>query len=257
EPYLKRRWLIRDTDVSIAEGRALLRNPNTTTGAIMLKGCYDNRTVGGEGRTPKVYLSWPWAMEAQIMIGQLPSRQTPFCGRIGLTLCNPKGMQAPVEIGRAGGFGADWVYYHIDKKRDDDWIQDAALNRASSLLMRIEGVGEDRRSVRCGIKIRKSDEWHWCGVHQLEQEVRWAESIGLFNARTAGVKNLETTGETVTVAFDYARFEGTCFTFEPPSPPGFIRQELERPGTGEVKGTRYEARVPDTLDLAERCALAV
>ena len=211
-PYLRRRWFIHDTQASVAEGRVLLKNANTTTGAILLKGCYDNRTAGGEGGKPKVYLSWPWAMEAQIIIAQLPHPETPFCGRIGLTLSNAQGMQAPVEIGRAGGFGANWVYYRVDKKRDDDWIQDIAVNRASNLLMRIEGVGEDRRSVRCGIKLREQDDWHWSPAHQLDQESRWAEGVGLFNARTAGLKSLETTGDAVTIAFDYVRFAGKCFT---------------------------------------------
>src|SRR5438477_565598 len=62
EPYLKRRWFIHDTEASVGAGQVLLTNPNVTTGAIMLKGCYDNRTASGEGGKPKVYLTWPWAM---------------------------------------------------------------------------------------------------------------------------------------------------------------------------------------------------
>jgi hypothetical protein len=87
--------------------------------------------------------------------------------------------------------------------------------------MRIEGVGEDRRSVRCGIKLREQDNWHWSPAYQLDQESRWAEGVGLFNARTAGLKSLETTGDAVTIAFDYVRFAGKCFTFERPRAPGF------------------------------------
>jgi len=38
---------------------------------------------------------------------------------------------------------------------------------------------------------------------------------------------------------------------------GFIRGQVDSPGTGKVKGQTYSARVPDTLDLAQRCSLAL
>jgi hypothetical protein len=257
EPYLKRRWYIRDTDVEVSGGRVSLTNPNSTNGSITLKGCFDNRTASGEGGRPKLYLSWPWAMETEMLVSALLTSETPFCGGMRVTLCNPGGMQATVEIGRAGGFGANWAFYRIDHNREDAWTTEPSINEATRLFMRIEGLGDDRRSVRCGIKAREHHEWHWSTTLQLPEEVRWAENAGLFNSRTAGIKNLESTGEPVTISFEYTRFEGDCFSFEKPGPVGFIRSQVDSPGTGEVRGETYAARVPDTLDLAQRCALAL
>ena len=39
-PYLKRRWLIRDTQVGVGDGRVILSNRNGTTGSILLKGLF-------------------------------------------------------------------------------------------------------------------------------------------------------------------------------------------------------------------------
>jgi hypothetical protein len=132
--YLRRRWLIRNTAVTVHDGCVRLANENGSTGAILLKGCYDNRSASGQGGKPKIYLRWPWMVETRLRIPSLPTPTIPFCAKLGLNLCNDQTYQAPVEIMRCGGFGANWVEYRIEKKTGNYGPTQREVNTALELV---------------------------------------------------------------------------------------------------------------------------
>ncbi len=271
--YLKRRWFIHDTAVKIDSGRALLTNSNGVTGSISLKGPFQPR---------KVYLKWPWAVETCVDLPlKQAGRKIPYCGALGATFCNEKGLKAEARVGRVGGFGADWAFYRMPGMGEDDWAkkhyfpesqmpsitapgkQQAdwvgdKIDRADRVWLRIEGVGDDQRSIRMGIRAAETDPWTWSPTAQLAAPVQWAEDLGLYNGSVQGMHNLEVTGDDVTVGFEYATFAGAPFRFDPPGPPNYVRPDVSplKPGN-ETHGKRWTEQVPDTLDLAEVCKLAL
>src|SRR6202022_3370325 len=129
EPYLKRRWYIRDTDAEVSGGRVSLTNPNSTNGSISLKGCFDNRTASGEGGRPKVYLSWPWAMETEMLVSVLPTSETPFCEARCTRFTSAPLTEATRRSGRtsSGSFPRDSFAGEL-------WLINAAFCRESAGL---------------------------------------------------------------------------------------------------------------------------
>jgi hypothetical protein len=162
-----------------------------------------------------------------------------------------------VELGRCGSFGSDWAYYFLPGNHENRWLEDESINRARKVHLRIEGTGDDRQSIRLGIKKRPEDAWTWSPVHQLDQPVEWGEIMGLFNYRVDGHHGHEVTGDKVTIEFENARFGSSAFDFEKRGPVNYVRPEVSSVKNVSSKGERWKTMIPDTLDLAARCELAL
>ena len=267
---LRPRWFVHNTDIALSGGRVSLTNRNGEDGFIALKGLY-------KVNEPRIFLQWPWAVETRMITEARESAA--FNGGISMTVRNDGGWSGLLDIGQIAAFGGSSVYYSVEGKRvglNASWAGNA-LDRADSLSLRVEGVGEDQRTVRLGVKAAPTDPWIWSPEIKLSQPVTYAQPISLRNGR---LFNVEPTGDRVTVSFEYARFEGTSFQ------PGILHasesefleklsktqhEELRKAGLSidyvrphvpevrqpEFNGSRYEAHIPDTLDLAERAALSL
>ncbi len=245
---VKRRWYVRGTDPSVSNGRLLLSNRNSDTGTVALKGCYDVR---------RIYLKGPWAIEAEMLLPVAPEDRIPHRGAIGITVCNSRGMKVEIQAGVCGGFGARWPYYRFAGKSEDDWITDRSLVDVRAAWLRIESSGEDGASVRCAVRFSENEAWTYSRELVLEGPSEWAEQVALLNAATSGAKNMEASGTRVTIAFERVRLEGDSFRFSAPGSIDYIRPNVPPLMLSAEPGRVAAVEVVDTLDLAERCRLAL
>jgi hypothetical protein len=267
---LRPRWSIKDTEVRLSDGKVYLTNRNDGDGLLVLKGLY-------KVSAPRIFLQWPWAMETRMITPA--STDAAFNAGIFISVSDGHGWSAQLALGRTGAFGSSCVYYSADGKSSGVYSKWAgnALDDANDLLLRIEGLGDDQRTVRMGVKRAAADAWIWSPEIQLSHAVRYAQPMALRNGR---VFQVGPDGDRVTVAFDYARFEGTAFQpgIIDAADSGFLANltekqqndmrkaglsvDYQRPNPPPVQapepaGERYHARVPDTLDLAARTALSL
>jgi hypothetical protein len=267
---LRPRWAIRNSDVSVSGGMVHLKNRNDTDGMLELKGIY-------KVSEPRIFLKWPWAMETR-MIAPVTTDAAYNVGVI-IGVSDDHGWKANIELGRTGAFGSTSVFYNSEGHAAgvySKW-EGNALDKENDLLLRVEGVGTDQRTVRMGVKRALGGEWIWSPAIALSHSVAWAQPMALRNGR---VFQVGPNGDIVNVSFDYVRFEGDAFQ------PGIYnakdsqylddltesqRSEMKRAGLSVdyqrptvppvlwslPTGQRYHARVPDTLDLAARTALSL
>jgi hypothetical protein len=267
---LRPRWTIRNTNVSFSGGLVRLTNRNDTDGMLQLKGLY-------KVSEPRIFLRWPWAMETRMVAPA--TTDAAYNAGILISVSDDHGWKANLEVGRMGAFGSTSVYYNLEGKSAGVYSKWAgnALDNENDLLLRAESVSSDQRTVRIGVKRAAGGEWMWSPAMALSHEVAWAQPMALRNGR---ISQVEPNGDIVTVAFDYARFEGDSFQ------PGIYdaidsaylgnltdsqREQMKKAGLSVdyqraavppvewslPAGERYRARVPDTLDFAARTALSL
>jgi hypothetical protein len=196
--------------------RITLTGPNNTLGRIFLpnfQGC-------NSGLFP---LRWPWAFETHMRVPNVDPNLIPFKGAIGLQVYYADKQSLFLELGRLAGPGKN-VIYAIGSTYAENVTGIPALEQATNLYLRIEGVGTDQRTIRLGARLNAADSWHWCSTNILPQAVVAADTFQLLkhDASHGGVFSPQ--GDPVTFAFDYARFWGVTFTTLQPAwwaPPTF------------------------------------
>jgi hypothetical protein len=264
---LRPRWQVINTEASVSGGKVWLTNRNDADGLLALKGLY-------RVDVPRVFLFWPWSVETRVSFP--PPGGAAYDAGILIKVGNRSGWSADIEAGRFSAFGGTSAYYSAAGRRTAVPYANG-LDHAGGLELRVESVGNDQQTVHIGVKAAGADAWTWSPLAQLAQKVDYAEPLALRNGRLRG---LEPTGEKVTVGFDFVRFEGRSFQ------PGILfsekggvldslsevqREAMKKAGLSveyrrpnlapvaqaEPAGDRYQAHIPDTLDIAERTALSL
>ena len=247
DSHVRPRWAIDTTGVRMQDGWLCLVNPSGWRGGIRLRSVWSFGT--------KIPLRWPWAMQTRMVCPQNNSLAgSPMAGGVTVRLGNDAGFSAEIKAGRGVGLGAGRLICSIGGTPYDDLFTTLTRANASEMFIRIEGVGEDSRDVRVGFKLSEAAPWTWTPTEQLEQPAAFAEALGFF-IEPSGLGG--GTSEEMTVAFDYARFEGECFKFGERGPIQYARAEVPPVPAPELRGERYMAVVPDTIDWAERAKLAL
>jgi len=280
---LRALWHVPDTEVRLVAGKIHLTNPSDVQGLLVLKGLY-------QVSEPRIYLYWPWAMETEMCA---PAGVESFNGGItlkfGVDAREREGVfQGNQSTTASGGWsfrldagqevirGKASVYYAVDGDKTSDWAG-PRFHQADRLFLRVEGVGDDRRTVRVGVKLRDTDDWSWSPPVVLARPVKYAEPMALYNGPLRGDA---VDGDRLTVAFESVRFEGNSFdpgVFHRDGSPylrsltdtqkqqlrgagrsvQYVRQNVPEVAESLPRGQRYQAQVPDTLDLAARMELSI
>lgn len=275
--YVKPMWGIvwgkgRECDaakVSVSESRLHLTGRNDRTSGVCLYGVY-----GGRKR-----LASPWAMEAVLELPEVDFAKTPVRAGITVRAWNENGWVAYVEGGRVAGPGLNKSFLFHEGDYQEGWTGKPEIETAQRVYLRIESADRERRAIRCGMKARVDGNWKWSPVLQFSQPILWLDNLQLmnFDVRHGGMRSkpkgpiaalyspfvdeelkregLEPTDEAVTIAFDAAQFEGKVLSLKEGIE--YIRGEVPKIEIGSAQGERYEALVPDTLDLEERGRLAI
>jgi hypothetical protein len=267
---LRPRWAINNSDVSVHGGMVQLQNRNDRDGLLELKGLY-------KVSEPRIFLQWPWTMETRMIAPQ--TTDSAYNVGVLITVSDGHGWKANIELGRTGAFGSQCVFYNVEGHAAGVYSQweGNALDKENDLKLRVEGVGNDQKTVRMGVARASGGAWIWSPPIAMSHRVAWAQPMALRNGR---VFQVGPNGDIVNVAFDYVRFEGQAFQ------PGSYdtkdsrdldnlseeqRNEMKRAGLSVdyqrpkvtpvlwslPAGKRYQVRVPDTLDMAARLALSL
>ncbi len=203
---LGKHWHAANAEVRLDQGRVILSSTDKKLGELML--------VYGPSRVTR-----PWAVETQM---ECPPSGSFRCG-ISLRLTSPRGLESVVGIARQSG-DAGLVLLSGKAIRAISaipWNISREIAHAKQLVMRIESVEKDLSMVRCGVRLPASKEWTWSEPQKLDPAPACLESI-----RLASFPLPSSTGGPVTVAFEYAHFEGEDFT--PSAPPLRALQLLQR-----------------------------
>ena len=255
-------------DVAFADGRVQLTGSNDRSGGLSLYGTY-----GGSKR-----LASPWAMEALLELPAVDYEKTPVRAGITVRVSNESGWAAYAEVGRLAGPGGDKSFLYHEGSYQEGWTGKDEVETARRVYLRIESNDTERRVIRVGMKVNEADEWTWSPALRFSQAVLWLDNLQLmcFDVRHQGLTTklkdptqlyselldeerltgkLKPSGEQVRIGFDYARFEGKVLSLAEGIE--YVRAEIPKVEMGFPEGERYEAVVPDTLDIEERARYAI
>ncbi len=224
EAQLGSQWSQENVTVGFAKGWVTLSGPNNTLGRIVLQ-------VQGKGSSGSLDLQWPWAFESHLDGPNVDPNITAFKGGIGLRCFYASGQSEWLELGRLAGPGKN-VIYSIGAAYRENATANPSLEQADRLYLRIEGVGNDQRSIRLGVRATETDPWVWTLVNTLPQTVTGADYFQLLKHDASHGGLFSPNGAPVTFAFDYARFEGSSFTnlspwVAPPVDPDLVNQAAQ------------------------------
>ncbi len=275
-------WYVNGGRAEARDGMLHLTAPTDKRAFVALKGLY-------QVSEPRIYLYWPWAMETKLVPSEeVPGKTIAFNAGIMINFGNDRAQGQSEFLGIAST--TDTVAWQSMfearlEKRDgitsfsyliDGHVTDIEPPRGSedskAFHLRVEGVGEDGRTLRVGVKAGAEDPWNWSPEFQLAHPAVHASPMAVYNGPV-------TSAET-TAAFDFIHFEGLSFDpgvfhrddseylrslteeqIEATHAAGrsvhYIRDEVPKVKEPAPQGERTTARVPDTLDLVDRMKLSI